>query len=150
MSRLSWLRSAAALLMLVFLAGCSVFMAASGKEDPNVMIMQPGTPRYVVESQFGPPTSQRTEPNGEWWCTYVYEVGNQPSTGRAIGHFALDVLSLGIWEVVGTPVEALQGSQQMATVVYTPDNLVKTLWVTSYTAPGGTSSQTTQGSDFPN
>jgi hypothetical protein len=136
--------------MLVFLAGCSVFMAASGKEDPNVMVMQPGTPRYIVESQLGPPASMRTEPNGECWCTYVYEVGNQPSGGRAAMHAVLDVLSIGIWEVVGTPMEAVQGSQQMATVVYTPDNVVKTLWVSPYAAPPAASSSQTQGSDYPN
>jgi hypothetical protein len=92
-------------------------MAASGKEDPNVMLMQPGTPRHVVESELGAPTSQRVEANGEYRCTYVYEVGNQPSGGRAVMHGVLDVLTLGIWEVVGTPLEAVQGSKQQATVV---------------------------------
>ena len=40
---------------------------------------------------------------------YEYEVGNEPSAGRAAGHAIMDLLTLGLWEIVGTPIEASQG-----------------------------------------
>jgi hypothetical protein len=44
---------------------------------------------------------------------YEYEVGSEPSAGRAVAHGVMDVLTLGIWEIAGTPIEKYQ-----ATVVY--------------------------------
>jgi hypothetical protein len=49
---------------------------------------------------------------------YRYEVGNEPSAGRAAGHAVLDVLTLGLWEIAGTPIEAVQGEKYTATIVY--------------------------------
>jgi len=31
--------------------------------------------------------------------------GGEPSTARAIGHGVMDVLTFGVWEIVGTPIE---------------------------------------------
>jgi hypothetical protein len=149
MFRSEWLRGISGLVMIVLLAGCSVFMAASGKEEPNLVMMRSGTPRYVVESQLGPPTSESREENGDCRCTYVYEVGNEPSAGRAVLHGALDVLSLGIWEIVGTPMELVQGEKQTATVVYGADQNVKSFWTSSYAAPIGASSLESSGSQYP-
>jgi hypothetical protein len=42
---------------------------------------------------------------------YEYELGNEPSAGRAVAHGVLDLLTRGLWEVVGTPVEAIQGKK---------------------------------------
>lgn len=47
-----------------------------------------------------------------------YQVGNEPSAGRAVAHGVMDVLTLGIWEIAGTPIEAIQGETYQATVAY--------------------------------
>ena len=52
---------------------------------------------------------------------YQYEVGREPSPGRAVAHGVMDVLTLGIWEVVGTPVEVLKGDKLHLIVVYDKD-----------------------------
>lgn len=44
--------------------------------------------------------------------------GNQPSTGRAVGHAVLDVLTLGAWEIVGTPVAGFTGESFTLTISY--------------------------------
>jgi hypothetical protein len=99
--------------------GCSVYMAAAGDEEPNLSNVHRGASRGEIEMALGQPKSLSTQPDGGTLATYEYTVGNEPSTGRAVGHAAMDVLTLGIWEVVGTPVEALnQGEKVMVTVQY--------------------------------
>ena len=55
---------------------------------------------------------------------YEYEIGNEPSAGRAIGHGVMDVLTLGIWEVVGTPVEGFQGEKKRLMLTYDEHDVV--------------------------
>ena len=43
---------------------------------------------------------------------YEYEIGNKPSAGRAIGHGVMDILTLGLWEIIGTPIEGFQGEKK--------------------------------------
>ncbi len=112
-------------LLLVFpLSACSVGMAMSGKPSPNLGAVHQGISRGEVETQLGPAAQNTTNPDGTTTSTYHYEVGNDPSAGRAMGHAAMDVLTLGIWEVVGTPVEGSQGDKYRAFVTYSPDGTV--------------------------
>ena len=53
-------------------------------------------------------------------------MGNEPSGGRALGHAIMDVLTLGVWEVVGTPIEAASSSRMRLTIVY-KDDKIKTI-----------------------
>jgi len=55
---------------------------------------------------------------------YEYQIGNEPSAGRAIGHGVMDVLTLGLWKVVGTPIEGVQGETYHATITYDRDDKV--------------------------
>ena len=112
-------------MLLPGLQACSVGMALSGEEAPNLAACRVGAPRSDIEVQLGPPVSVTTLPDGAQACTYEYQVGNAPSPGRAVAHGAMDVLTFGIWEVVGTPVEAVQGSKYRMTVVYDQQNVAK-------------------------
>ena len=56
--------------------------------------------------QLGSAVEQRTTSEGYTICRYSYTIGNKPSAARAIGHGVMDVLTFGLWEVVGTPIEA--------------------------------------------
>ena len=49
---------------------------------------------------------------------YEIEIGNEPSAGRAIAHGTMDILTLGLWEVIGTPIEATTGEKSYLTVEY--------------------------------
>ena len=46
---------------------------------------------------------------------------------RAVLHGGMDVLTLGLWEVVGTPLEAVQGQKFEMTVTYGPDGKAKAI-----------------------
>lgn len=144
----SALRSMAVLLTLV-LAGCSVFMAASGEKDPHMYSIQRGSPRYVVEREFGAPRSDVLDEKGNSVCTYVFEVGDEPSGGRAAMHATLDVLTLGIWEIAGTPMEALQGETYQATVTYGPDDTVQTFRLSERPSGAGATTREIRGPSYP-
>jgi hypothetical protein len=96
----------------VLLQACSVGMAMSGDENPDLGAIRVGASRGEVELHLGSPI--KTTP----------PIGNAPSAGRAIGHGVLDVLTLGIWEVVGTPIEGVQGETYDATITYDENDKV--------------------------
>jgi hypothetical protein len=106
------------LLCCVLGQGCSVGMAMSGKPDPNMAIVKPGATRGEIELQLGKPIQTASNPDGTRVDQYKYEIGNEPSAGRAIGHGVMDVLTLGLWEVIGTPIEAFQGTTYQIQVTY--------------------------------
>ena len=112
------LLAAGLLAAVVSVSGCSVGMALSGEENPDLAVCRVGAEKSDIEAQLGPPTTVRSLPDGGQSCTYDYEIGNEPSAGRAVAHGAMDFLTLGIWEVVGTPVEAVQGKRYQMTVSY--------------------------------
>ena len=112
---------------LLFLAGCSVGMALSGKKEPNLGIVKVGCQRGEVEMQLGSPTISTTLEDGCRVDVYDYEIGNEPSAGRAVGHGAMDVLTLGLWEILGTPIEAIQGEKKQVTITYDENDRVKSI-----------------------
>lgn len=114
-----------ALLTPLAISGCSVGMAMSGKKDPNLGMVRVGSTRGEVELTLGSPVKAVTLNEGNRMDVYQYEIGNEPSSGRAIGHGLMDVLTLGLWEVVGTPIEAVQGEKYELTIIYGKDDRVQ-------------------------
>lgn len=107
----------------LLLTGCSVGMAMSGKESPQLGAVRVGATRGEIELHLGAPVEIKEE-NGIRSDIYEYEVGNEPSAGRAIGHGIMDILTLGIWEVVGTPVEGAQGNKRKILISYDDADVV--------------------------
>ncbi len=104
-------------------AGCSVGMAMSGKPDPNLGALSVGQSRDIVLLNLGQPAKTATTETGRT-DVFRLERGNQKSVGRAVGHAAMDVLTMGIWEVVGTPIEGFAGDKFTVTVEYNKDDKV--------------------------
>ena len=104
-------------------AGCSVFMAMSGKKEPNLAVLSVGQDRGIVALNLGNPVQTYVKDDV---TVDVYEVqfGNEPSGGRAIGHAVMDVLTWGGWELVGTPIEGVQGKTQTITIEYDKNNKI--------------------------
>jgi len=111
----------------LFLQGCSVGMAMSGKEQKDTSILFPGSPRQVVIAKLGPPETSTKDKNGNYVDSYLIVKGNAPSTGRAVAHGALDVLTLGLWEIVGTPLEMGAGREDVSRIIiqYDADEKIK-------------------------
>ena len=125
MSVMLWVRAVVSALALIpVLAACSVGMALSGEENPDLGAIRVGAARGEVELHLGAPVKSASLDDGRRADVYQYQIGNQPSAGRAIGHGVMDVLTLGLWEVVGTPIEGVQGETYHATITYDRDDRV--------------------------
>lgn len=110
------------LLMTLGLGGCSVGMALHGADNPDIAAVRVGATRYAVESELGRPRRWDAE---ERRALYHFTTGEEGSAGRAMGHAVGDVLTLGLWEVVGTPIEAVQTHSDWAVDVwYDQDDIV--------------------------
>ena len=115
------------ILCLISLCGCSVGMAMSGEKEPNLGALRVGSSRGEIEMHLGPPTTSTTTEDGLRIDVYEYEIGNSPSGGRAIGHAIMDVLTIGLWEIIGTPIEGFQGEKRALHVTYDSTDHVKSL-----------------------
>jgi len=112
-------------LLLGSLCGCSVGMALSGKPDPNLGAVKEKARRGEVELNLGgPPIRTMSLPNGKLLCVYKYSTGDTPSPGRAIFHVFMDVFTLGLWEIIGTPVEGFTGNTHYVSITYDDDDRV--------------------------
>jgi hypothetical protein len=81
-------------------------------------------PSYRQAVHFGTPVRSASLDDGKRTDVYAYEIGNEPSAARAIGHGVMDVLTLGVREVIGTPIEGFQGEKHQATITYDQDDRV--------------------------
>ncbi len=112
--------TAAAVLAGALSGGCSVYMAANQPPAKNLALLKPGTPRSNLIAEYGPPISSETK-NGMRHDIFKFTQGYSAGAkvGRALVHGAADVATLGLWEVVGTPVEGhFSGDEVSAEVAY--------------------------------
>jgi len=114
------------------LAGCSVYMSAnrqSYKGDPAVI--QVGAQRNDIESTLGAADSLMTLPDGRTRAIYKIDPNAAGATAKGAAtafNFAADVVTIGLWEVVATPVE-LASSDKITNylITYGTDNKVETV-----------------------
>lgn len=121
-------RAAALLALLLLIAtgsGCSVGMALHGADNPDRATLREGADRADIEMTFGKP---KNWDEAEKRALYHYTTGEDGSAGRAIAHAAGDVLTFGLWEVVGTPIEAVQSHTPWALDVWYSDQSRVVRW----------------------
>jgi len=115
--------------LAITLSGCSVYMATQQPDKKDLSLLQMGTPRSTLLGELGYPQAQ-TEHDGKKWDIWRFKQGYSggAKVGRAAGHAAMDVLTLGVWEVVGTPVEAAADGTMVAyEVSYDTSNNVSSI-----------------------
>lgn len=111
-------------------SGCAVVMAAKQPDYKNVDLFKVGTPRGALLGEFGHPTATDTKPNGTKCDTFSFTQGYSggAKAGRAFMHGVADVLTLGLWEVIGTPTEAVfSGSTVGYQACYDKEDRVQTV-----------------------
>jgi len=105
---------------------CSVFMAAKQPGKKDVSLFRVGTPRGMLLAEFGLPLVAE-ERNGRKFEIYKFVDGYSPGAkaGRAVLHGTADILTFGIWEVVGTPTEGVfNGNENTFRVRYDKDDRI--------------------------
>lgn len=119
------------LVLLVIMAlfgqeGCAVFMAARQPVKKDLSLFKVGTPRSSLIAEFGSPVTSDTR-DGKKYEIFKFTQGysGPAKVGRAFFHGAADVVTLGAWEVVGTPTEMVFDGTEMAyEVSYDENNCV--------------------------
>lgn len=93
------------IMLMGLLQGCSVGLALDGADNPDLSIIHKGATQFQVELEIG--KSVRWYPD-EKKGQYHFTTGESGSAGRAVAHAAGDILTFGLWEIIGTPIEAVQ------------------------------------------
>jgi hypothetical protein len=95
--------------------GCSVYKAANQPDKKDVNLLAMGTPRENLIAEFGSPINSEMK-DGKKVEVYKFVQGYSSGAkgSRAFFHGAADVLTLGLWEIVGTPVESIYSGDEMA------------------------------------
>ncbi len=114
--------------------GCSVFMAASGSQTPNLHVLEPGTSKKRIEQELGKPIRQRRL---RWdnEATYQFFTNDEPNYGRATSYAVLAGFTMGLSEVITSPLEAVQGDRHEIVVTYNRFNRLKNFKHTTFKAP---------------
>ena len=114
--------------MVFSTAGCAVVLAAKQPDAKDLSVLNTGTPRTHVIAELGPPVWSG-EKDGRRVDIFAFTQGYSKGSkaARAFAHGVADVFTLGLWEVVGTPIESVAtGTQMKVEVTYDEKDMVKT------------------------
>jgi hypothetical protein len=108
------------------LAGSSVYMAANQPDKKDMGVLKAGTPRSAVLAEFGTPVETTTRGGAKVdLFTFTQGYSGLEKGGRAVLHGAADVFTLGLWEVVGTPIEGYaNGTKVSVEITYDREDRV--------------------------
>lgn len=100
------------------LSSCAVVKAVDQPDKKDLRVLNQGTERSRVIAELGRPVDSRMK-NGhrEDIFTFVQGYSKANKTLRALGHGVADVYTLGLWEVIGTPIEGVNNGKKMQVVV---------------------------------
>jgi len=114
------------LISVSVLSSCSVVMAAK-KEGTNVSKVQQCRTRGQFIALGGSVISSERQQNGDLIETYQFKK-ERGSSARAFMHGLLDVSTLGLWEVVGTPIEGSESLECFSVkVIYDREENIKNI-----------------------
>jgi hypothetical protein len=114
---------------MIVAQGCSVAMASKEQTRKDLSVLRIGGDRDDIIQVIGAPYI--TTRNDDGSCKDVYKIvedaqSKEGKTLAVVGHAAMDVVTLGLWEIAGTPLE-LATKQEATTFIlyYGPDNKLK-------------------------
>jgi len=113
-------------IVLFLSSGCSVFMAANQPDKKNLDLFTVGTQRSLLIAEYGAPTVGE-ERDGKQYEIYKFVQGytTGAKVSRAVFHGVADVLTIGLWEIVGTPTELVfDGNEMVYEVSYDEEDRV--------------------------
>lgn len=135
------------LLVILFTLGCSAYKAMNQPDEKNLdKILAMGSDRDLVRAELGQPISYGKDSEGNETEVYSFVDGYSTATksSRAVFHFAADVFTIGLWELVGNPVEgAYKGDKVTVRVTYKNGKVNK---VENLTVPASKDSPAQEGS----
>jgi outer membrane protein assembly factor BamE (lipoprotein component of BamABCDE complex) len=116
---------------MLLLGGCSVYMAAHQPSEKNVGLFKVGTSRDALIAEFGVPVTSGVR-DGKKYEIFRFKQGYSQGakTARALVEGTADVFTLGVTEVISTPVEAINdGDLNVYEVTYDSNDCVDQVMV---------------------
>lgn len=110
---------------LVLIQGCSAIMAGKKQTRKDLSVIRVGGSRDDIVGVLGAPyMSTRTDDGG---VKDIYKLVENAGTEETktiavVGHTALDVCTLGLWEIVGTPLEIATQEEATVFILYYDSN----------------------------
>ena len=103
------------LVTLLSLQGCAAVMASNQPHKKNLTVLEVGKHRNYVISELGAPVTSETV-NGERKEIYTFQQGYSKAAriSRTLWHTTADIVSIGLWEVIGSPAEMYFDGQQLS------------------------------------
>ena len=112
----------------ILIIGCTATQqAAMQPTEKDLSVLDPGTSRDIVIIEFGAPAETKIE-NGKRIDLYSFVQGYSRGTrtARVAGHATAEIMTLGLWSLVGTPIEQnYNGTIMGYKVYYTEDDFVE-------------------------
>lgn len=97
------------------LAGCSVFMAVEQPKKRDLDVLTAGTERSEIIAELGMPvTSRLVGFNRVDLFTFTQGYSKEAKVGRAVAHGTMDLATGGVWEIAGTPTEAVFSGKKLS------------------------------------
>lgn len=110
-------------LLVVQVSGCSVFMAAKQPVKKDISLFSIGVSRTVLIAEYGAPIISEYKDNKKFEIfKFVQGYSTGTKVSRAFFHGAADVVTLGLWELVGIPTEITFSGDEMAYLVRYDEN----------------------------
>ncbi len=118
-------------LLLAGLTACSVVQATSGPESKNLSVLDLGTERYLVLAELGQPVVTENDVDGKKYDIFSFRQGQHGAVkaGKAVAYGAAAFMTLGLSEVITSPIEgaAGKGAEMKFQVVYDEKDRVETV-----------------------
>lgn len=114
--------------LILIIQGCSVVQATSGPGSKDLSVLDTGTHRYNVLAELGQPVASEIDNNGNKIDIFRFKQGTHGAAkaGKALGYGILAVGTLGLSELVTSPMEGSlgKGAEMQLKVGYTADERV--------------------------
>ena len=110
-------------LIMITISGCSVFMAAKQPVKKDISLFEVGVPRTTLITEYGAPilSEYKNEKKIEIF-KFIQGYSTGAKVGRAFFHGAADVVTLGLWELIGIPTEITFSGDELAYLVRYDEN----------------------------
>jgi hypothetical protein len=110
--------------LLAVLPGCAAFKASQQPDRKDLSVLKAGIPRTHVIAELGPPIWSKEHRDGSTTDIFAFKQGYSKGakTGRVLFHSAADVVTGGLWEVAGIPIETVADGQDVKVVVTSEAN----------------------------
>jgi len=114
----TWFKLLGITIAALIISSCAVMKATNQPDKKDLRVLQKGTQRDKVVAELGKPIESKVK-NGRRQDVFSFVQGYSKAakTLRALGHGAADVYTLGLWEVVGTPIEGAANGHKVQVVV---------------------------------